>query len=79
MKKEVLMIRLGEGFNDDEITNIEVADFRIISNGRKKEYETDYTFELNGKRYRSNEYICRNANGKLKRPICFKHELIRLN
>ena len=79
MKKEVLMIRLGNKFNRDFINNINVADFRIIQNGRKKEYETDYFFEFNGKHYRSNEYICRKSNGQLIKPICFKHELICLD
>lgn len=79
MKKEVLMIRLGEKFNRDYINNIDVADFRIIQNGKKKEYETDYFFEFNGKHYRSNEYICRKNNGQLIKPICFKHELICLD
>ncbi len=79
MDKEILMIRLGDTFNKDCITDIEVADFRIVPNGRKKEYETDYLFKYNGKNYRSNENICRSANGKLEKPVCFKHELICLN
>lgn len=64
MEKDILMIRLGKEFNKENITNVSVADFRIIPNGkRKKEYETDYLFEFNGKHYRSNEHICRRANG----------------
>ena len=74
--KDVLMIRLGKEFNRESLKNISVADFRIIPNGRKKEYETDYIFEHNGKHYRSNEHICRKSNGQLSKPICFKHELI---
>lgn len=79
MEKEILMIRLGNDFNKENIVNINIADFRIVQNGRKKEYETDYFFEFNGKHYRSNEHICRKNDGKLIKPICFKHELVCLN
>lgn len=79
MEKDILMIRLGSKFLKESIQNVEVANFRIISNGRKKEYETDYFFEFNGKHYRSNEHICRSSNGKLIKPVCFKHELVCLD
>lgn len=79
MNKEVLMIRLGNQFCKEKVTDIKIADFRTIQNGKKKEYETDYLFKFNGKHYRSNEYICKKENGQLIKPICFKHELICLN
>ena len=79
MDKEVLMIRLGKEFSEQNITNVKVVDFRIIPNGRKKEYETDYSFEYNGIHYRSNEHICKNGSGKLVKPVCFNHELICLD
>ena len=79
MEREILMIRLGEEFDKENITNVKVADFRIIPNGRKKEYETDYTFDYKERHYRSNEHICRNYNGNLVKPVCFNHELVCSN